>query len=97
MGAQKARKKHIPIRTCVVCRDKRDKRQLVRIVRTSMSGVLVDPTGKRNGRGAYLCEKEQCWEKALNSRVLDQALNTELSEEERKTVYNLRPVEKATP
>ncbi len=95
MSAQKVRKKHIPIRTCIVCRQKRDKRQLVRIVRTSVSGVLVDPTGKQNGRGAYLCDQEQCWDQALNSRVLDQALKTELSEEERKTIYKQRPIERA--
>ena len=96
MSAQKVRKKHIPIRTCIVCREKRDKRQLVRIVRSSTDGVLVDPSGKRNGRGAYLCDKEECWEQELTSKVLDQALNTELSEEERKAVYKQRPVKKTT-
>ena len=95
MGAQELRKKHIPIRTCIVCRVKRDKRQLVRIVRTSANGVLVDPSGKRNGRGAYLCDQEQCWEQAIKSKVLDGALNAKLSKEERQTVYDQRPTEKA--
>ncbi len=95
MSTQKVRKKHIPIRTCVVCREKRDKRQLVRIVLTATSGVLVDPTGKRNGRGAYLCDNQRCWNQTLNSKVLDRALKTELSEEERETIYRQQPVERA--
>jgi hypothetical protein len=93
VGAKRIRKKHIPLRTCIVCHDKKDKRQLVRIVRTNASGVLVDPTGKRNGRGAYLCDKPQCWDQALNSKVLDRALNTELSMGERQSVYKDRPIE----
>ncbi|GMQ79521.1 MAG: hypothetical protein BMS9Abin02_2118 [Anaerolineae bacterium] len=93
MGAKKIREKHIPMRTCIVCHDRKDKRQLVRIVRTNDSGVLVDPTGKRNGRGAYLCDKPQCWDQALKSKVLDRALKTELSADERQSVYKDRPVE----
>jgi uncharacterized protein len=93
VGAKKIRKKHIPLRTCIVCHERKDKRQLVRIVRTTAGGVLVDPTGKRNGRGAYLCDKPRCWDQALKSKVLDRALNTELSEDERQSVYKDRPVE----
>jgi predicted RNA-binding protein YlxR (DUF448 family) len=92
VGGKKIRKKHIPMRTCIVCHDRKDKRQLVRIVRTNDSGVLVDPTGKRNGRGAYLCDNPQCWDHALKSKVLDRALKTELSAEERQSVYKDRPV-----
>jgi predicted RNA-binding protein YlxR (DUF448 family) len=64
----------------VVCRRQLDKRQLTRVVRTPDAGVVLDPTGKRNGRGAYICEQQACWEKALGkAQVLNQALNTQLS------------------
>ena len=79
------RRKHVPQRTCVTCRQVRNKRDLVRIVRTADAGVVVDPTGKRAGRGAYLCRARACWETALapRSRLLDHALKTTLSDAER--------------
>jgi predicted RNA-binding protein YlxR (DUF448 family) len=57
MGGKPGRRRHIPRRTCVVCRATGDKRALTRLVRTPDDGVHVDPTGKRNGRGAYLCDR----------------------------------------
>ena len=57
--------KHIPHRTCVGCRSVLSKRSLVRLVRRP-EGVLVDPTGKLAGRGAYLHNRRSCWEKGLN-------------------------------
>ncbi len=79
----KTRQKHIPQRTCVACRRQFDKRQLTRLVRTADEGVVIDPTGKRSGRGAYLCDQSECWEKALGkARLLNQALNTQLSDAE---------------
>ncbi len=74
------RPKHIPIRTCVVCRDKEAKRQFVRIVRTPDGTIEVDPTGKRNGRGAYLCTRFACWERALSGSLLDRALRVDLTD-----------------
>jgi len=61
--------KHIPRRTCVGCREVQSKRELVRVVRTPAQHVQVDPTGKQNGRGAYLHNQRLCWEKALNGRL----------------------------
>jgi predicted RNA-binding protein YlxR (DUF448 family) len=78
---QPARRKHIPQRTCVACRTTRPKRELVRVVRTPQGRVAADETGKRNGRGAYLCRQRSCWETALAKRQLDQALRTTLSTE----------------
>lgn len=94
MGKKKERRpKRIPQRTCVVCRQKVDKRRLTRIVRTTEEGVIVDPTGKRNGRGAYLCDQLICWDKALsNSQLLNQALMTEVTAEERAEIANFKPV-----
>jgi predicted RNA-binding protein YlxR (DUF448 family) len=77
------RAKRIPQRTCVGCRRISPKRALVRIVRLPAGGVEVDPTGKKSGRGAYLCPDQTCWEAALEKRGLDRALKVALSPEER--------------
>jgi len=61
---------------CVSCRERSAKRTLVRIVRTPEGAVEIDPTGKRNGRGAYLCDDPACWERALRSGALANALKT---------------------
>ena len=77
------RARHIPQRTCVGCRRISPKRALVRIVRLPAGGVQVDPTGKKGGRGAYLCPHHGCWEAALERRQLDRALKVAFSPEER--------------
>ena len=76
------RAKHIPQRTCVGCRTVMPKRQLVRIVRTA-EGVLVDPTGKKGGRGAYLHDRRSCWEAGLKGS-LARALKVELTAADRE-------------
>lgn len=78
----KGKGRHVPQRMCVVCREVQGKRALIRIVRTPADGVLVDATGKRAGRGAYLCHRAACWERALHSNVLNRALRTTLTENE---------------
>lgn len=85
------RRKHIPQRTCVACRRKLDKRRLTRIVRSLEAGVVVDPSGKLNGRGAYLCDNGACWDKALSERLLDRALLTEVSGDEMARLAMHRP------
>jgi predicted RNA-binding protein YlxR (DUF448 family) len=71
------RPKHVPERTCVACRRTDAKRGLVRVVRTADGRVAVDPTGKRNGRGAYLCSDPTCWEQALRRKGLERSLKVE--------------------
>lgn len=72
------RPKHIPVRSCIACRTARPKRELVRVVRTVSGEVEVDPTGKKAGRGAYLCRVRSCWEAALKKRSIEHALQTTL-------------------
>lgn len=74
--------KHVPQRTCVGCHTVRAKRTLVRVVRTP-EGVMVDPTGKLNGRGAYLHNSRSCWERGL-SGALKNALKVELTIEDKQ-------------
>ena len=74
------RPKHAPQRTCAICGTKTDKRSLIRIVRTPEGAVLVDETGKRNGRGTYLCKRLACWsEAAARPRRLSAALRAEVA------------------
>jgi hypothetical protein len=54
---------------------------LTRIVRTPEGRIIIDPTGKANGRGAYLCSERACWERAIKRRVLNHALKTEVDAE----------------
>jgi uncharacterized protein len=78
-GASKGpRPKHVPKRMCIACRSHDAKRGLHRIVRTPEGPVELDPGGKRNGRGAYLCGAPACWERALSTGLLARALKTEI-------------------
>jgi uncharacterized protein len=90
------RRKHIPQRTCVACREVLPKRSLIRVVRSS-TGVQIDPTGKMSGRGAYLHDQRTCWEKGLKG-ALAHALRIELAAEEREALMSFAatlPVEQA--
>ncbi len=80
---QPKRPKHIPLRTCVSCRQTKPKRELLRVVRTPDGHVLLDPTGKKSGRGAYLCARLSCWEQALKKKRLEHEFETALSDEDR--------------
>jgi len=75
----------------VVCRSTAEKRALTRLVRTPEDGVQVDLTGKQNGRGAYLCDRPECWDKALVSDVLAKALRTTLTDADRERLQAARP------
>jgi len=72
------RAKHVPQRTCIACRRTDAKRGLIRLVRDADGHVTIDPTGKRAGRGAYLCHDPACWEQALKRRGLERALRVEV-------------------
>jgi predicted RNA-binding protein YlxR (DUF448 family) len=81
MSKRPQRRKHVPQRTCVACRTVRPRRDLVRVVRTPEGAVVLDETGKLNGRGAYLCRQRSCLEAALAQRQLERALKTSLTAE----------------
>ncbi len=76
-----ARVKKIPKRMCVGCQEIKPKRELIRIVRTPEEEILIDPTGKKSGRGAYLCPKAECLEKAAKEKRLERSLERQVSKE----------------
>ena len=76
--ARGSRPRHIPQRTCVACRQTGAKRQLVRVVRAPDGSVSIDPSGKKSGRGAYLCDSPECWQAALRRGALARGLKLEL-------------------
>lgn len=82
-SAKQPRPRHVPQRTCVACRSTEAKRGLVRVVRTAAGTVEVDETGKKAGRGAYLHKSKECWDKALKGKVLEYALKTAITAEDK--------------
>lgn len=73
-----ARPRHVPERTCVACRTSKPKRELLRIVRTPLGHIELDPGGKKSGRGAYLCARRSCWQTALKKSRLEHELALEV-------------------
>lgn len=73
--------KKIPQRTCMACQEKKAKRDLVRIVRSPEGEISVDLTGKKPGRGAYICPNLECLNKVIKSKRLERSLETTISQE----------------
>ena len=78
------RARHVPLRTCLVCGLKAPKPSLMRIVRTVDGPVEIDATGKKAGRGGYICPRDDCWEGALEKGHLERALHVSVTSEVRK-------------
>ena len=76
--------KSIPQRTCMGCNSKKDKKDLIRIVKNNKNEISIDKTGKQDGRGAYICKNDQCLEKAIKTKRIERTLGINISEE----VYN---------
>ena len=73
--------KSLPQRTCMGCNSKKDKKDLIRIVKNKEGVISIDKTGKANGRGAYICDDISCLEKAIKSKRLERTFETKISEE----------------
>lgn len=73
--------KKIPMRQCIGCREMKSKKEMTRIIRTPDGEVLIDPTGKKNGRGAYICQDPECLKKAVKTNALSRALSIPVSED----------------
>ena len=75
------KKKKIPERRCVGCGETKEKKSLIRVLRTPEGEVVLDSTGKKSGRGAYICHSLSCFKKARKSKRLETNLSIEIPEE----------------
>jgi hypothetical protein len=73
------KKKKVPLRTCIVCHKTLSKREMIRVVRTPEGVVELDPTGKKNGRGAYICGRMEGFERARKTKAFERALKVQLA------------------
>ena len=73
------KKRKIPIRKCLGCGASKEKKELIRIVKTPEDEIIVDTTGKINGRGAYICNDVDCLDKALKNRSINKSLKAEVT------------------
>jgi uncharacterized protein len=83
--AKQARpQRKLPVRTCIACQEAKTKRELIRVVHTPAGTVEVDPTGKKAGRGAYMCPKKSCWELGLKKHAIERAFKTTIAQENQR-------------
>jgi hypothetical protein len=75
------KQKKIPMRMCVGCREMKEKRTLIRVVRSPEGAVSMDPGGKKPGRGAYVCRNTACLNRAIRQKQLERQLDAQLTEE----------------
>lgn len=73
--------KKIPQRKCIVCQDRDSKKELMRIVKNKEGEIFLDPSGRANGRGAYICKDAECLKKAIKTKALNRAFKVEVSDE----------------
>ena len=81
MENMQATNKKIPMRQCVGCGEMKEKRELIRVLKIAENEIVLDETGKKNGRGAYLCRSAECFKKAKKSKGLERSLKTAIPEE----------------
>ena len=81
MGQQAMKPRKIPTRQCLGCNEHKPKKELLRVLRTPEGEITLDFTGKKSGRGAYICYDVKCLKKARKSKRIDKSLDTEIPEE----------------
>ena len=73
--------KKIPLRQCIGCGEMKNKKEMIRILKTSEDEILLDATGRKNGRGAYLCPSIECFKKAVKSKGLERSFKMSIPKE----------------
>jgi len=73
--------KKIPLRKCTGCNEMKPKKELIRVLKTTEEEIILDKTGKKNGRGAYLCNSLDCFQKARKSKGLERSLQVKIPDE----------------
>lgn len=74
-------KRKVPTRQCVGCGEMKEKKELLRVIKTPEDKIVLDITGKQNGRGAYLCHSVECFKKAVKSKALERGLKISIPNE----------------
>lgn len=74
-------KAKIPMRQCTGCREMKSKKEMIRVLKTAEDAIVLDATGKKNGRGAYICRSAECLEKAIKSRGLERSLKAAIPQD----------------
>lgn len=73
--------KKIPLRQCIGCGEMKSKKEMIRVLKTAEEDILIDGTGRKNGRGAYLCPSRECLKKAIKSKGLERSFKMTISKE----------------
>lgn len=73
--------KRVPLRKCTGCQEMKSKKELIRVLHTPQDTIVLDTTGRKNGRGAYLCRSMECFEKAVKNKGLERSLKCRVPEE----------------
>ena len=73
--------KKIPLRQCIGCGEMKSKKEMIRVLKTAQQDILIDATGRKNGRGAYICPSKECLNKAIKSKGLDRSFKMAISKE----------------
>lgn len=77
--------KKIPMRQCIGCNEMKPKKEMIRVIKTAEEEILLDTTGRKNGRGAYLCPNSECLKKAIKSKGLERSFKMPIP----KDVYEM--------
>lgn len=73
--------KKLPLRQCTGCREMKYKKDMIRVIRTAEGEICIDATGRKNGRGAYICPSQECLKQAVKNRGLERSLKTAIPQE----------------
>ena len=73
--------KKIPLRQCIGCGEMKSKKELIRVLKTTEDEIVIDATGRKNGRGAYICPSMECFKKAVKSKGLERSLKMVIPKE----------------
>ncbi|MGN0263270.1 MAG: RNase P modulator RnpM [Oliverpabstia sp.] len=73
--------KKVPLRKCIGCNEMKNKKEMIRVLKTTDDQIILDATGKKNGRGAYLCFSKECLQKAMKSKGLERSLKMPIPQE----------------
>lgn len=81
-------KRKIPLRKCLGCGERKDKKDLIRIVKTPDKKIVIDLKGNQNGRGAYICNNRDCFDKMVESNKISKSLKADISKEKLEELKN---------